>query len=226
MTYTAGVKNLFGIIPGGRKPDYHAVAKNPDEFAEILCDIYEAVKPKVKLTIMDAILGMEGNGPAAGKPKQTGLIIVSDDSGALDHTVQKIIGLESPIMKCLINRKLLNPKEIKIIGKVPKIPYSGPSGFLKMSKFPIWLQKYLERQLIAHPYVDEKKCVKCGICGKSCPVKAIKLKPYPLFNRNKCIDCYCCHELCPEQAIYLKGTFMRTLISKLMRIKLISKKKK
>lgn len=219
MTYTAGVKNLFGLVPGGRKSDYHNMARDPKKFAELLCDIYETVKPKLKLTIADAIVGMEGNGPAAGKAKQTGLVIASDDAGALDYAVQKITGLESPTMKCLAERKLLDTRKIEIASELPRIPYKPPSSFMSISSFPPWLQNSLESQMTAHPHVKKKKCIKCGACAKSCPAKAITLAPYPDFNRKKCIDCYCCHELCPKHAIYLKGPPGHRLIKLLLHLK-------
>jgi len=219
MTFTAGVKNLFGFVPGGRKPDYHNKARNPARFAELLCDVYAAVKPKLKLTIVDGIIGMEGNGPSAGKPKETGIIIASDDAAALDYVVQDIIGLESPIIKCLQERKLLDASSIERIGEIPRIPYKGPSSIMSLSKLPGWLQRFIERQMTAHPYVNEDKCAKCRICERSCPARAITMEPYPAFDRKKCIDCYCCHELCPEHAIYLKGTIWRRLLMKAMHLK-------
>lgn len=60
------------------------------------------------------------------------------------------------------------------------------------------------------PRIDASKCVKCGICVKSCPVegKAIhfsrgKQNP-PVYNYRKCIRCFCCQEMCPHKAIYTK----------------------
>ena len=219
MTYTAGVKNLFGLIPGGRKPDYHRMAQDADHFAGILCDIYQTVKPKVKLTILDAVVGMEGNGPSAGRPKKTGLVLVADDAGAMDYAVQKIIGLESPLMKCLIERKLLDTDKIILIGEMPSIHYRPPTSFISLSNMPNKLRNFIEKHMTAHPHVTEDKCVKCGICMKACPVKAIKLKPYPDFDRDVCIDCYCCHELCPQHAIYLKGTWLRNLLMRIVSVK-------
>jgi NAD-dependent dihydropyrimidine dehydrogenase PreA subunit len=52
--------------------------------------------------------------------------------------------------------------------------------------------------------VDEKKCVKCGLCAKKCPAKAIKLNPYPEIDKKKCIRCFCCIEVCPQHALSLK----------------------
>ncbi len=226
MVFTAGVKNLFGLVPGGRKPDYHNQAPTTDEFADLLCDIYAAVKPKLKLTIVDGILGMEGNGPAAGKPKQAGLVIASQDAGALDYIVQDIIGLQSPVVKKLISRKLLDPTKVEFVGELPRVNFRPPNSLIRTDIIPKLIRAYAQKQMTAHPFVREKDCIKCGICAKSCPTKAITLKPYPRFNRRTCIDCYCCHELCPEHAIYLKGSIGRKLLIMMMNIKTKVEKRK
>ena len=219
MVYTLGVKNLFGFIPGGRKPDYHAKAQDVEHFAELLCDIYQILKPKITLTIADGIIGMEGNGPSSGTPKKAGVIIISEDAGAIDYIAGKMISLETPLMNCILQRKLLDINEIETIGQIPNIPFKAPTGSSLIRKLPTFLQKMVGNNMVAHPYVKKKKCIKCRVCMKSCPVKAITLNPYPEFNRKKCVDCYCCHELCPENAIYLKGTIIRSMISLVMHIR-------
>jgi ferredoxin len=71
------------------------------------------------------------------------------------------------------------------------------------------------------PYVIEKKCIRCGICVKSCPVegKAIKLDKdrgtVPQYDYDKCIRCYCCQEMCPKKAIEVKTPFLRRILDKL-----------
>ncbi len=60
------------------------------------------------------------------------------------------------------------------------------------------------------PRIDASKCVKCGVCVKSCPVegKAIHFsngrQNPPVYNYRKCIRCFCCQEMCPHKAIYTK----------------------
>ena len=60
------------------------------------------------------------------------------------------------------------------------------------------------------PYIEEDKCVRCGICVNSCPVpgKAVdfrkgKEQP-PVYDYKKCIRCFCCQEMCPKKAIKVK----------------------
>ena len=67
MVLTCGVKNLFGLIRGSERLTWHlAVGRNFDEFADMLLDLYLLVAPKV--TLLDAVVGMEGTGPGSGDP--------------------------------------------------------------------------------------------------------------------------------------------------------------
>ena len=95
MTYTGAVKNLFGVIPGLVKADYHLRLNSVDNFADHLVDICEAVKPV--FSIIDGIDGMEGDGPSAGEKRHVGLIMASDSPYALDEVASSIIGIE-PMM--------------------------------------------------------------------------------------------------------------------------------
>ena len=60
------------------------------------------------------------------------------------------------------------------------------------------------------PYIEPERCIRCGICVKSCPVpeKAIDFRKGrenpPVYDYKKCIRCFCCQEMCPEKAIHVK----------------------
>ena len=43
---------------------------------------------------MDAVIGMEGNGPSAGRPKQIGVLLAATDGIALDVVACRIVGLD------------------------------------------------------------------------------------------------------------------------------------
>jgi len=66
MLLTLGVKNLFGCIPGPRKAVWHLKAgEDRKTFAQILVDVYQVIRPS--LTVLDGVVGMEGNGPNSGR---------------------------------------------------------------------------------------------------------------------------------------------------------------
>ncbi len=92
LTVTMGVKNLFGCVPGKMKAWWHMEAgKDVDKFAGMLVATAEAIAPA--LTIIDGIIGHEGNGPGQGEPRYLGMLGASKDVFALDRVVVEILGV-------------------------------------------------------------------------------------------------------------------------------------
>jgi len=87
---TGGVKNMMGAVPGKGKKDMHVIAPKPALFARALVDLYGVVRPH--LSLMDAVVGMEGNGPNAGTPRRVGLLMAATDAVALDAVAAAIMG--------------------------------------------------------------------------------------------------------------------------------------
>jgi uncharacterized protein (DUF362 family) len=93
MTLTGAVKNLFGCVPGRRKVQWHFNAGvNRDAFARMLVELCMLIKPR--LTIMDAVVGMEGNGPGSGDPRAIGLVIAGQDPVAVDVVSGSVVGAD------------------------------------------------------------------------------------------------------------------------------------
>jgi len=218
MKFTGAVKNMFGCVPGGGKSKKHALAPNEDMFGNLLVDIYQNVIPH--LNVMDAIIGLEGDGPgSAGTPKKIGLILASKDAVALDIEASKIIGyapLDIRTTKYTIERGL-STENVEIIGEKDfKIDFKKPTMKSNLaSKLPKPIVEFIFNLASLKPYVKKNKCKKCGICANVCPVDAITLQPYPRFNRKKCVLCYCCHENCPYNAIKLNKSQIIKSIEKL-----------
>ncbi len=63
--------------------------------------------------------------------------------------------------------------------------------------------KTLECKALSKITIDEEKCKGCGICQKSCPVKAIEgeAREKRKINQEKCIKCGTCLTNCPFHAI-------------------------
>jgi uncharacterized protein (DUF362 family)/Pyruvate/2-oxoacid:ferredoxin oxidoreductase delta subunit len=215
MKYTGAVKNMFGCIPGGGKSEKHAIAPNEDMFGQLLIDIFKHVTPN--LNIMDAVIGLEGEGPgSAGTPKKVGLILASKNAVALDIVASQIISyspLSIKTTKYAIERGLFQGIDhVNIIGeKNFRIDFKKPKKQSKLvRKIPRPILKIIWNLAAFKPYVKKKDCKKCHVCEQVCPVKAITLKPYPKFNRKKCVLCYCCHEHCPHNAIKIsKGSIIK-----------------
>jgi uncharacterized protein (DUF362 family) len=200
--YTGAIKNLYGTIPGGLKQRLHNEARGEKKFSKLLVDIYQNIKPE--LTIMDAVIGMDREGPTAGKQRKVEFIIASKNGAALDIIATKMIELKPKKVYAIreaVKRKLAS-YNIEVVGvkKIPKINFRKPSP-QQMSKSRALIRRlFVERPII----VDEAKCARCGMCAKHCPGRAITLEPYPRFNRKKCIRCFCCIEICPKHALSLK----------------------
>ena len=71
MRLTGAVKNLFGCLPGVQKAAFHARLQDEAKFGQMLVDLATLIAPQ--LHIMDAVWGMEGNGPRGGDPRHAGL---------------------------------------------------------------------------------------------------------------------------------------------------------
>jgi uncharacterized protein (DUF362 family) len=127
LTLTMGVKNLFGCVPGKMKAWWHLEAgKDVDRFGEMLVETARTINPN--LTILDAIIGHEGNGPSNGEPKELGILAASDHVFSLDRTVVDLLQVDPSWVPTImaaqrlglcpelteINYPLLTPKELQI----------------------------------------------------------------------------------------------------------------
>ena len=93
LTMTLGVKNLFGCVPGKMKAWWHMEAgKDADRFGTMLVETARAIGPD--LTIVDGIVGHEGNGPSGGEPKALGVLGAARDVFALDRAFLEIVGVD------------------------------------------------------------------------------------------------------------------------------------
>ena len=198
--FTGAIKNLYGCIPGGMKQKLHKKAGNEKKFSSLLVDIYQNIKPEIN--IMDGVIGMEGKGPTSGKPKKAGYILASKNSVGLDVVSSKLIGYNPKkilVIKEAVERKLGSFRFVLVgINRLPNLHFKKP--IVTSSSHRDVLKRFRQRPIV----VDEKKCIKCGLCARKCPVKAIKLNPYPVIDKKKCIRCFCCMEICPKDALNLK----------------------
>jgi len=210
MTLTMGVKNIFGVVPGTRKTQWHfAAGTDRHNFARMLIDLYRRVAPRI--TLMDGIIGMQGNGPQSGDPKKIGLIMASEDAVALDAVACKVVGLERSRMPTTLAAEEMgvgqtHMKNIYIAGE--SLEDSRVTGFIfpKTSELigmvPGFLVNHVRDWLTTRPILDAKSCEMCLICAKSCPAGAISTHNDSLrFDLKKCIRCFCCQEMCPQGAI-------------------------
>lgn len=219
MMFTGAVKNLFGCIPGLEKAQYHLKVPDRDDFGSMLVDLMLACRPS--LAVMDAVVGMEGEGPAGGKPRHVGAIMASSDSLALDFVASAMAGLDP--MEVYTNRAAhsrgLAPAsvdDIRVLGEDWRslAPQSFELPAVDLSSLlPTWLGRRLRGWTTSRPVLQHAHlCTSCGRCVETCPVDAIELgADGPAFDHSACIRCYCCQELCPPQAITLDAPMLAKL---------------
>jgi uncharacterized protein (DUF362 family) len=100
LTLTMGVKNLFGCVPGKMKAWWHMEAgKDESRFAEMIVETARAINPN--LTILDGIIGHEGNGPSGGEPRDLGVLAASADVFALDRAIVEILNVHPDLVPTL-----------------------------------------------------------------------------------------------------------------------------
>lgn len=89
---TLSMKNLFGIVPGS----IYGWPKNVLHWVGIensILDINAALTAP-PFTIMDGIVGMEGNGPIQGSPRPSGVLVFGSDPVAVDATCARLMGID------------------------------------------------------------------------------------------------------------------------------------
>lgn len=97
LTMTLGVKNLFGCVPGKMKAWWHTEAgKDASRFGQMLVETARALNPN--LTIVDGIIGHEGNGPSGGEPRFLGVLAASQDVFALDLAMLEMLNVEPELV--------------------------------------------------------------------------------------------------------------------------------
>lgn len=219
MYATGAVKNFFGTVPNLNKSQQHLKFQSREEFAKLIVALHETVKPD--FSIMDAVVSMEGSGPANGTPRKTGLLLASENDYALDLAQATIMGYESqqiPILAQAYKQHLvpqeiiypvLNPYDL-VISDFIRIPYRKKTQFFSKLILPFFakLFKGNKQQLEQKPVFNKEKCIHCLKCVNICPGSALtfdKENKCVVPDYKKCIRCYCCHEMCPVAAIEVKG---------------------
>ena len=210
MTLTGAVKNLFGCIPGRRKVQWHLNAGiNRDAFARMLVELCGLIKPR--LTVMDAIVGMEGNGPGSGDPRELGLVLAGGDPVAIDVVCGKLVRADLALLAIIraaagagIGETRLDRIRIhgEPLGEVLVKGYRLPPQEHPEWRLPEWSRRLLKDALTTRPMIDHARCIRCGICQGHCPQGAIDDAGKQLEIRYRdCIRCFCCQEFCPQGAI-------------------------
>jgi uncharacterized protein (DUF362 family)/NAD-dependent dihydropyrimidine dehydrogenase PreA subunit len=206
---TGAVKNSYGFLPGAQKARLHRAAASPERFHEMLVDVFRLRVPD--LFLVDAVVGMEGNGPVSPDLRDIGLILASDNGIALDAVIATMMGCEPGRLRFLQKAKEVGLGDydlntIEVIGELKPLPdfklppLSGEKDFNNKN-----IQEVLRSRSILRPQANPDLCTGCGDCIEQCPVSALSMSNgLPWVDAELCITCFCCQEICPEKAMTLK----------------------
>ncbi len=211
---TAAVKNLYGAVPGYTKTTLHRLHPTPKRFGALVRALWQEL-PET-WTIADAVTGMEGQGPANGRPVNLGFLAAAKDAFMLDLALCQILSIDARRVPYLTAHDLSQSAQIMRHGDPIEVPhFETPTGAHLLSLIPPWLIDHAGRCLWVRPAFSEKACLRCGKCVKACPAQALSLSPshqIPSLEKARCISCCCCHEVCPADAIRMtQSRLLRTL---------------
>ena len=229
MGMSAAIKNMFGTIPGTTKPEYHMRFPNSTDFSKMLLDIYNYWHPD--LCIVDAIEGMEGNGPTQGTPKHVGCLIAGENGLDVDLVCAGIIHLKPadiPLLEVAEQLGLFEKgrqdtlqtggedwhdfiqRDYRNVAVKSDIEFGGKGGL-----FGRGVRSVVRIFLKSRPQVHKKECIGCQKCFQVCPARAITMKDKkPVIDRSVCIKCFCCQEFCPVGAMKVRRTPLARMLSK------------
>ncbi len=206
---TGAIKNSYGCLPGAQKAQLHKAAGSPERFHEVIVEVFQLRVPD--LFIVDAVVGMEGNGPASPDLREIGLIMASDDAVAIDAVMATMMGLEPGRLRFLQKAEELglgshDVDKIDIIGELKILPdFKLPPLSGEASSKNKAIQEMVHSRTLLRPQADPDLCTACGTCIDQCPVSALSMDgDLPRVDPDICITCFCCQEICPEKAITLK----------------------
>jgi uncharacterized protein (DUF362 family)/Pyruvate/2-oxoacid:ferredoxin oxidoreductase delta subunit len=212
---TGAIKNMLGAIPGRGKKLVHLAAPKPDAMAAALTDIYEIIRPRITLT--DAVTGMEGTGPNGGKLRHVGLLLASTDGVALDAVAGDIMSYRpGDVLTTQFAHQrrigtgaldaisvLGEPLERARIADFKKPVSYGKSWLFRL--IPDRAARWAMQQFSAcTSVIAHARCVRCKECIVNCPVGRLKLEHGRVAATSiPCIACYCCEEVCDYDAIHI-----------------------
>jgi ferredoxin len=177
-------------------------------FALMLLELAERFAPA--LSIMDAVVGMEGNGPGNGDPVHIGALLASPHTLALDTVATSMVKL--PAERVWTQKVALETGRRGAALSELSL-YGTPLAELQTESFrpaktsdinfglPTPLKNLLKNAITAQPEIG-KNCQRCGHCVSHCPPQAMSMDSDGVkIDYGRCIRCFCCQELCPHAAI-------------------------
>lgn len=220
--YTGGMKNMMGVLPQREKWNMHLSGLH-----QALVDLNRIVKPH--LIVMDAIVGMEGWGPAMGYPVEMNLVIAGTDVVAVDAVAARIMDIDVKHVKHIMlagdqglgisdleridvrgenledaRRPFRRPKGLRLFETFGKYQYMVGRFLLKTFNYDIRpIIKNLSLFHLPKPKLNHTRCAKNEDCVTACPDSAISMFRFPNIDYTKCSRCMLCYQVCSKHAFLI-----------------------
>jgi len=224
---TNAIKNNYGFIPERLRVNCHRQFANPDDFSNLVVDVFDARKPE--LAIVDAVVALEGSGPSSGgAPKPLGLVMAGRDPVAVDAVASAVMGLDPTEVASTrhAGRRGLGETDlarIEVVGeslRSARNPFRLPANRLLVEALLPRLPGSLVRMAASlvgsmreYPRIIDARCAACGLCVKHCPERAVSLAHGKArIDYSRCIACFCCQEFCESKAVAARRRLLGRLL--------------
>lgn len=213
LGYLGATSNMFSVIPGGVQELIYNRLVDLGDFNNYIIDIYETLKNKITLNILDGVVALEEQ----KTQRMLNCLAMSESAYAIDAVIFDIfkINYSNTILKQAENRNLFSfDKPYKLVGC--KLEKFNTEGFV-FTQFDNHTEiKHNNTYFKSHQrrvVIDKKVCKGCKICSKICPTNAILMKYdnngelYAEIDYKKCIFCKKCLTACPYKVVQLKTPY-------------------
>ncbi|HRX14562.1 MAG TPA: 4Fe-4S binding protein, partial [Eubacteriales bacterium] len=188
------------------------------------------------LHILDAVYGMEGDGPTNGNPKFIGKLIASPNPYLVDIAGVSLFAdpKSMPLIKKAVKRGIISEDfsecefDLKKLNKEYIEDFKRVKVFsINFTQMPKWFAKFIRNSMSPKVKPLKRICKGCQKCFHHCPAKAITMmEKIAVVDQSKCIRCYCCQELCPYNAIKLRKPIVYRVARLFSKGKTVKKTKK
>jgi uncharacterized protein (DUF362 family)/Pyruvate/2-oxoacid:ferredoxin oxidoreductase delta subunit len=211
---TGAVKNVFGLVAPRVRMDLHSLGLGR-LLSQGIADCFGAAPPM--LSLLDAVVGMEGSGPTRGHPRALGWLAAGADAVALDALAASLTGfgpreIATTRSAAAAGYGCDDLAQISLLGDDPAPLHVRLRRAPRPAEhIPTWLGRFSRRFLYTRPRVDPRRCVGCGDCAAVCPASCIRLAESARIDRERCLECFCCMEACPHDAIAVSQGLLNRL---------------
>ncbi len=204
--FSGAVKNCFGVVPGRMKLQTHGLSRTKARFEQALVRIWQLTSPA--LSVIDGVIGMEGNGPTNGRPKHAGVLVAGRNAASVDMVAADLVGVPVADITYLTAavRGGLAPRfeDLEVVGAPETVRFARPSYVMRrmdavIESYTPWIYEKLLKPRV----LIGESCRSCGVCVEACPEGALRSRQdmAPVLDDAACITCLCCQEACPSDAI-------------------------